>query len=304
MADFYKKKIETDEVSCPACQSTVGHVDYVYVDAGEESLFYSCPDCTFIFARPVLIPKLNDRHMDGIENAEMFNSGTLKRLYISLFINREIRKLKKWQGKKSPTFLDVGCGTGWTTSQYQLAGFDVTGLEPSKVRSEYARNHYGLNIISAYVENISVENKYDIVMFRHIFEHFADPGSVVKKVGESLDADGLLFVIVPNINCLGRYLFGTKWSWVLPIHCNFFTPRSIRALLDQSGFEVLECYQTPSPIYFPKSILRVFPNKILIALFTRYKAAFMLLFAPLAILGSLLGMGDNLNVIARKKQDN
>jgi SAM-dependent methyltransferase len=301
MADFYKKKMKTDPLPCPACQKPVGQVDYIYEDAEAQSLFYSCPECTFIFARPVLIPELNDRHMDGIENAEMFNSGLLKRLYIRLFINREVRKLKKWQNKVAPSFLDVGCGTGWTTFQYHQAGFDVTGLEPSKIRSKYARSHYGLNIISDYIENVSAENKYDIVMFRHIIEHFADPGAVVRKVAGLLNDDGLLFVIVPNINCLGRYLFGTKWSWVLPIHCNFFTPGSIRALLERSGYEVLECYQTPSPIYFPQSILRVFPNRLLSSLFNRYKAAFMLLFAPFAILGSLLGMGDNLNVIARKK---
>lgn len=302
MPEFINKKIDTTQpAECPACGSVVSTIHYAYRDNDQESLFYVCPHCTFIFARPVLIPELNDRHMDGIENAEMFSSGLLKRLYINLFIKREIGKLRKWQKRRFSSFLDIGCGTGWTTFQYSQAGYETTGLEPSKVRAEFAREQYGLKILSGYVENISFEKKYDTIMFRHIIEHFADPGAVVGKVRDVLKDDGLLFVIVPNINCLGRYLFGTKWSWVLPIHCNFFTPKSIRAFLDQSGFELLECYQTPSPIYYPKSVMRIISNKSLKAFFNRYRVFSMLLFAPLAILGSFLGVGDNLNVIARKK---
>lgn len=301
MPEFHRKNFKADPLPCPVCDTPVDQVGYVYESDSDSSLFYLCQQCTFIFARPVLIPKLKDRHMDGIANAEMFNSGLLKRLYVNLFIKGEIRKLRKWQKKKTPGFLDVGCGTGWTTHHYSQAGYDVTGLEPSKVRAEFAREQYGLKILSDYVENVSLEKKYDTIMFRHIIEHFADPGEVVRKVKDVLKDDGFLFVIVPNINCLGRYLFGTKWSWVLPIHCNFFTPKSIRIFLENAGYDVLDCYQTPSPIYYPKSILRAFPNKTLKLFFSRYKAFSMLLFAPLAVLGSLLGFGDNLNVIARKK---
>ncbi len=304
MPEFFEKKMSmTTPLSCPACGTMVADVHYIYQDDQKNSFFYVCSECTFIFARPVLIPELNNRKMDGIDNAEMFNSSLLKTLYITLFIKREIRKLAKLQHKKMASFLDIGCGTGWTTFQFKQAGYVTTGLEPSEIRADFARKQYGLEIVSEYVEHVSFDRQFDTIMLRHIIEHFADPETMVRKVGEFLKDDGYLFVIVPNINCLGRYLFGTKWSWVLPIHCNFFTPKSIRAFLEKSGYQVVECYQTPSPIYYPKSVVKVLKSELLKSFFNRHKSLSMLLFAPLAIFGSLLGLGDNLNVIARKKID-
>jgi len=294
-------------LKCPACCAQVADIRYRYTDdnrhRADESLFYRCQECSFIFARPVLIPELNNRQMDGVENAEMFNSKLMKWLYTKLFLKREISTLRELaRGKSECRLLDIGCGTGWTTKVFKDYGFTVTGVEPSAVRAEIARQRYGIEIINDYLENLSgTAVGYDVIVLRHIIEHLAEPDAIMQKVHDLLADDGIVVVIVPNINCLGRYIFETNWAWVLPWHCNFFTPKSIMVFMKRLGFMVESQYQTPSPLYFPDSLLRVISSQSLTKLAGKNKGLLRLALAPVAIVGSILDMGDNLNIFARKE---
>lgn len=239
--------------------------------------------------------------MDGIDNAELFGSRLLKSIYTGYFIKKEIRALRRIAGKGALQLLDIGCGTGWTTRVYADHGFSVIGLEPSAVRADYARQHYGIDVVNEYMENAKFDQQFDVVVLRHIIEHFADPATIIAKVRSFLKPGGVVLVVVPNIDCLGRRLFETDWAWVLPWHCNFFNPQSADRLLTGQGFDVVKSYQTASPLYYPGAIMRRFPNRLVKGLLGRDRVAAMTLCAPLAIGGKWFGMGDNLNLIAVMK---
>lgn len=299
---FKKISLKTDAIcSCPACKCPVSEVAYLYDDGERKNSFYRCPECTFIFARPVFIPELDNRQMDGVDNAEMFNSRFLKFIYTHWFIKKEMRQIRKLKPLSGAKLLDIGCGTGWTSKVYADNGFDVTGLEPSAIRAQLARERYGLNVVNEYIENSNLGKTFDVVVLRHIIEHFADPAVVLQQVKGLLKEDGVVLLVVPNINCLGRYLFETDWAWILPWHCNFFTPQSLRRLLETEGYAEVAFYQTPSPLYFPGSFMRKFPAFIGNAILKKSKVFSMLAFAPLALIGSWFGQGDNLNILVRVK---
>lgn len=302
---LFKKvsKLEAAEkVFCPLCQQFIFDIGYEYEREGRRSYFYRCHDCSFIFARPVFIPELDRRQMDGVENAELFNSPLLKKIYIHSFIKKEIRHLRRAQGDGPLRLLDIGCGTGWTTRVYADQGFVVTGLEPSEVRADYARRTYGVEVVCNYMENAAFGREFDVVVLRHIIEHFENPGAALQKVRGFLKPGGVVLVVVPNIDCLGRRLFETRWAWVLPWHCNFFNPRSTRRLMALQGFEVLGEYQTPSPLYYPGALMRTFPNRFVKWLMGSNRVVSMALCAPLAVGGQWFGMGDNINMIAMPKE--
>lgn len=301
MARFIRTSVDfADRPSdCPACGAAVATAGYLYEEGDATSYFMTCGECSFIFCRPLILPELDERQMDGIDNAEMFNSRLMKKLYVILFIRRELAKIRKHHPRRELSLLDIGCGTGWTSSIYAAHGFRVTGLEPSAPRATVAREKYGLRVIDDYLENLTLEETFDVIVFRHVIEHFADPASLVRSARRLLAPGGCMLVVVPNINCLGRYLFDTRWAWILPWHCNFFTPKSLRVFLRRSGFEVVDLYQTPSPLYFPGSFARRFPGRLSRWLVTKHKVAAMLALSPLAVAGSLLGMGDNLNAVVR-----
>ena len=165
MVKFEKISFKTDVAcSCPACKHPVSEVAYLYEEGEKRSNFYLCPECSFIFARPVLIPELDNRQMDGVENAEMFNSRFLKFIYINWFIKKEIGRIRKVKASSGTKLLDIGCGTGWTSKVYADNGFEVIGLEPSSVRAQLARDRYGLNVVNDYIENSNLGKTFDVIV--------------------------------------------------------------------------------------------------------------------------------------------
>ncbi|MDT8372174.1 MAG: class I SAM-dependent methyltransferase, partial [Gammaproteobacteria bacterium] len=141
---------------------------------------------------------------------------------------------------------------------------------------------------------------YDVILMRHSLEHFEKPSNVLAKINALLSDDGVVLLVVPNIDCLGRYLFGKDWQWVLPWHCNFFNPQSIKRILHLAGFADMTLYQTPSPLYFFDSLGRKLNTRLFDDLRKKNRAALLLASSPFALLGTVLGMGDNITVVARR----
>lgn len=295
-----KKYKAGEEVICPGCGAPVGEVNYEYHVGDTRSKIYSCGACDLMFLSPVVLADLDDRQMDDVDDAELFNNVLLKNLHESFVVKREIKEVRKRLGLDRLSLLDIGCGTGWTTSIWKNEGFDVTGVEPSQQRGDYAKEKYGIRVISGYVENVPIDEKFDVIVIRHVLEHFESPYPVLMSIRNLLKKDGLLVVIVPNIRCIGRYLFNTNWAWVLPWHCNFFSPRSLCRIASRSGFMVVKSYQTPSPLWYPESFLRVFSQFNLISkAYHRLSMLFFIPFAPLIVLGYITGFSENLTIIAK-----
>lgn len=294
-----------EPVQCPLCGTATRNGEYRYTIEGRASTIYRCVPCDFLFSRPILLSELSQRQMDTVEDAELFNAGLLRTLHEKLIIGREIRTVRNILGNGRHTLLDIGCGTGWTTAIWAANGFDVTGLEPSAVRRQVAREKYGLRVLPNYLEELDSSQTFDVIVLRHVLEHLEDPLAMAEKIRRLLSDNGLFVLIVPNINCLGRYLFDTKWPWILPFHCNFFTPRALRVLAPAAGLEVCSLYQTPSPLWYPKSFAKLLPDhgaSLTRRIYDRLNVLSMVPFAPLVGLGYLLGLSDNLTLVARTQK--
>lgn len=290
----------SEPIMCPACQLKVYQGLYEYLQPGFSSQIFKCDNCSFMFSRPVFIEDLSCRSMESVDDAEMFGSPLMKSLYEKWFLRRELKEVTKRLSVEKPRLLDIGCGTGWTTSFWDRNGFDVQGLEPSRVRSKIAAERYGLSIENDYLESYKPEKLYDVVLMRHSLEHFENPYGALCKINSLLNDSGVVLLVVPNIDCLGRRLFGIDWEWVLPWHCNFFNPESLRAILECAGFEDDFLFQTPSPLYVLDSLGRKLNTGFFTHLRERYPVTSMTLSAPFALAGNVMRMGDNVTAVARK----
>jgi 2-polyprenyl-3-methyl-5-hydroxy-6-metoxy-1,4-benzoquinol methylase len=289
---------------CQVCDTLVNKIKYDYFTKETRSSIYSCSECGLMFLFPVVLPELEDRKMEGVDDAELFNNTLLKKLHEKLIVKREIYEVRKRLGRGHLSLLDIGCGTGWTTSIWKKEGFDVAGVEPSRQRGEYAQKTYGINIIEGYIEQIPLEGKYDVIVIRHVLEHIEKPVPALHKLRQLMKKGGLLVVIVPNIRCIGRYLFKTDWSWVLPAHCLFFSPKSLARAVSQVDFTVVKTYQTPSPLWYPESFLRAFSQFSLITkAYNKLSCLFFVPFLPLILLGYFTGFSENLTVIAKANDE-
>lgn len=283
---------------CPSCGNTTGFIYYRYTHDTDESFIYRCSHCTLEFLRPLVLTEADERKMESVDDAEMFNSTLLRTLHERLIICPEITKVRKLLGRNDFSMLDIGCGTGWISRIWADTGARVTGLEPSHPRAEIARQR-GLRVLSCYAEELDIDENFDLIVIRHVVEHLEDPVKILRNLVPRLTPNGLLLIIAPNIDCIGRKIFDTNWTWVLPWHCNFFNPRSLSTLLNSCGYDIAQIYQTPSPLWYPKSFARRFPR---LGKLLNTTPQSMFLFAPLIALGYVTALSDNITVLARSQK--
>jgi len=220
-----------------------------------------CPACGHLFrghAEGELA--IHGGAMDTVDDAEFFNNRFLKTV-LCWFARCDGARLKKSSGKSCPRLLDIGCGTGWITAQYARCGMIVEGLESSGVRSGHAMRYPEITVHQVSLETFIPADggAYDVIVLRHVLEHFEDPVSRLRKIRSLLKPGGVLFLVVPNLDGIGARVFKERWDWVLPWHWQFFTPASLRRLLEKEGFDVGWMGTSLSPISYYYTLRSRFP---------------------------------------------
>lgn len=106
--------------------------------------------------------------------------------------------------------LDVGCGGGLLSEAMAQAGGQVTGIDISENLLQIAKLHakqknLNINYQQTAVEELSNENKFDVITCMELLEHVPNPESIIKTCADLLNPDGLIFFSTINRN-LKAYL--------------------------------------------------------------------------------------------------
>jgi SAM-dependent methyltransferase len=141
--------------------------------------------------------------------------------------------------------LDIGCGIGHFLKRGEERGWQGTGIEPSCQSSAHAKS-LGLNVFNiTFDEFDSKGEKMDVVYFSEVLEHISDPKWFLEKTHSLLSDGGIVCAVVPNdyspVQKVLREHLGFKPYWVVPSqHLNYFDFDSLEALLEKTGFSILE----------------------------------------------------------------
>jgi len=140
-----------------------------------------------------------------------------------------------------PRVLELGCSDGDYLRQLQERGWECVGLEPAARPAERARQR-GLDVHCGVLEPGMFEPaSFDAVCAWHVIEHLHEPRQVLQEVARILRPGGELLLSLPNYGCWEPHVFGEYWYVNQPpIHLQHFTPRSLRRLLQNCGFEEIE----------------------------------------------------------------
>ncbi len=136
--------------------------------------------------------------------------------------------------------LDVGTSYGFFLVAARERGWSAVGVEIAPEPAEYARRTYGLDVRTGTLDTVGLDpESFDVVTIRHVLEHVPDPLGLLRQAGTLVRPGGLVLVAVPNLASLAFRLNGRYWWWIdPPTHLYYFTPRTLRAMLERAGLDV------------------------------------------------------------------
>jgi SAM-dependent methyltransferase len=155
--------------------------------------------------------------------------------------------------------LDAGSGTGtFLSAVKRFKGSVVTGIDFSLEACIYAKNESGVPVIRGDLESSPFrESSFDLVTMWHVLEHTMHPSDTIATVWSLLKPGGLLILEVPNYDCPPVKKLGEKWIGLFtPMHLYNFNEKSLRFLIEDNDFEVVEVeYRAAAPHYLMSKYL-------------------------------------------------
>jgi SAM-dependent methyltransferase len=137
--------------------------------------------------------------------------------------------------------LDVGCAAGFFVDEARRAGWDAAGVDVSAPMVEWARSELGLPVIQGTFADADVAPELDAVTMWDYIEHSVDPRRDLEQARDRLVAGGALALSTGDIGSAVARVTGRRWHLLTPEHHNFFfDERTLRRLLADTGFRVVE----------------------------------------------------------------
>ena len=146
--------------------------------------------------------------------------------------------------------LEIGCGEGSFGALVKARGSEVWGIEIDPTAAEVARKALDNVLVGdvAVVLKDVPTSRFDAVVCNDVLEHLVDPYAVLAAILPKLAPGGVVIASIPNVRHLTNLknlLVHKDWQYTDSgtldrTHLRFFTERSIRAMLEGCGYEVLQ----------------------------------------------------------------
>lgn len=150
--------------------------------------------------------------------------------------------------------LDVGAGSG---SFLAMLGpnFTKCAIEPTATNRHLLESR-GMSAVASFSDFLTrTGDRADIVTMFQVIEHIADARPFLEEARKSIKPGGILAVSTPDAPSQVRKQALVPEFDVPPNHVSIYSAKSLRALLEQSGFEPAITMNEPSGLDSFKSAL-------------------------------------------------
>jgi len=282
-------------MKCPICETSIKHLIKVIDDIS----VYQCDSCYAAILK-------NDRESIK-ENKQWYSfkeyQAEEKRL------EKRLKKIAKIivRYKKKGELLDIGAGFGHLSSILNKLGrFQINLVEPL-VKPKYLLDK-NITLHKTDYEHFLSKQKFDLVLMVDVIEHFQNPVRNLLRTKKILKKRGYLMIQTPNYKSLMAKIC-RNWSWWMPQdHKLLFSIRSIKNILETSGFQTVFLMTYEDFHDFKKNLDGNFvgiKNKLLKKL---SKGVFLTLFIPIYFLFRQiiwrLGYGGLIFLVAKRYNNN
>ncbi|MBI5579458.1 MAG: class I SAM-dependent methyltransferase [Deltaproteobacteria bacterium] len=192
--------------TCPVCgsreSSPIRHIELVVPDNFSLQHSFSvnaCARCGAVFH--------NVRHQDDRDDYyESYTGSDTNHYQVSVDqarLNDMTTSFLVRAGLKptNQTIVDIGCSFGVTLASLQRAGFDnLYAIDPDRAAIKYLSDR-GIPGRTGLATDLfpEFENKFDLIILRHVLEHLEFPLACLDNVGKWLKPRGRIYVELPDL---------------------------------------------------------------------------------------------------------
>lgn len=224
------------KILCPACD----HDNYKLFLNKEGFQLQSCLNCDLVFVNPrpteaAQIDFYSQSKAIGLYS-EMVEKTKAER--VKLIFTPLADKIFSEFGTEGGNLLEVGCGSGLLLEVLQMhnTAWRLKGVEPNEQAVEICRGK-GFDVFHSSLEELKDDNKYDLVVFWAVFDHFFDPFSIIEKSFNLLKPGGSIVIGNMNIDGFDSVITGVdNLAFRPPGRMNFFGIKSMTVMLERAAF--------------------------------------------------------------------
>lgn len=173
------------------------------------------------------------------ENRQDLAKEFASRLEVGKRICKLVRRKKVLDS--SSKILEVGCGTGGALAAFASQGYTVLGLDIGHTAISFGSG-MGINLKVGGIETLNDDDLYDVIILVRSLEHIPNIRPFVKKIGEHLTPDGIVYISVPSLDSLLKSCSLQKMNFFAQLHfahVYFFSVGSLKRLMSTCNFEPL-----------------------------------------------------------------
>ena len=307
--------LKLEDCPCPICEKKDCKIlfsarDILYSTEGRFDVV-KCSKCGLIRLnpRPQETDILKFYPLYEYKSYGLKKKSLLQRYIETLGISKKCKIVERISNRGN--ILDIGCGNGIFLRQMAKWGWNVSGIEINKAVVDSIPDRRKLNIKWGKLSDFTFADEYfDAITMWHVLEHLHYTGNTLENIRSILKKDGVLIVCCPDVDSMEAKLFGRYFSgFDVPRHLYDFSPRSLEALLETSGFTIIRkgtyfgsANSFRSSLYnlIKDKLKETTVKKILLKLIDN--TIFIHIFYPFFYFQQRLNLGSVMTCYANKKQ--
>jgi len=240
-----KKNKKLSKRGCPICNNkfcTVLHnQSFILPEKNTLPSNYDlvcCEKCGFIYADVSANQSDYDFYYKKLSKYEDKNiaSGTGINIFDKKRLEETAKEIDNLLINKSESILDFGCGNGGLLLELKKRGYKkLKGIDPSIVCVDNIRKN-GINASVGSIFDYHCEEKFDLIIFTHVFEHILDLQSIFNKITPLLNRNGKLYIETPDASRYHKF-YKVPYYYFDIEHINHFNKNSLINLLKINNFK-------------------------------------------------------------------